>query len=491
MITTDDIAAKAARAYMPFLRAWLRGEPFTPLDLPAGAPPTDFRALERAVATLLHGAKDRRGFGYTVELQTRATRAHSSQSLPTRIRVPTADDMLLLIGKTAEFNAFAEDVALIRATLPALEPWLEANPQHVIEQHGVCPELLRICAYFCANPRPNLYIRELPITVHTKFIEQRVPMLTRLLDALLPAEAVEAGAQQFEQRYGLRYDLPLIRIRLLDEQLRTRLRLPLMDLAATATQLAMLPCASLRCVIVENKMVFLTLPQLPDTLAIFGSGFQVELLAKLPWLRECPIWYWGDLDAQGFQILARLRALFPQVVSLMMDDATFDAFREFSVVGTPTTLAELPQLTPGEQAMFEPLVPTNLRLEQERISHGYVLQQLELALQGECTDSERRPNYCFVSKGWSVGNPMLRMAHYTSRILMFSAVAGVVCSGHDILPALRRNNAAEVADIRCSDHHGIARGDRKQRLCRENSISVDRANIGRRQTLTTKCGPQC
>ncbi|MBK9942370.1 MAG: DUF3375 family protein [Kouleothrix sp.] len=63
-----------------------------------------------------------------------------------------------LIGKAAEYEAFGEDVALIRATLPALESWLAANPQHVIEQHGAWPDLLRVCAYFCANPRPNLYI---------------------------------------------------------------------------------------------------------------------------------------------------------------------------------------------------------------------------------------------------------------------------------------------------------------------------------------------
>lgn len=158
MITPEEIGAKAARAYVPFLRAWLRGEPFAPLVMPAGAPPADFRGLERAVAALLHSSKDRRGFGYTLAWHTRETRAHGRQSLPVRIHVPSAEDMLLLIGKTAEFEAFVDDVALIRAALPELEAWLEANPQHVIEQHGAWPDLLRVCAYFCANPRPNLYI---------------------------------------------------------------------------------------------------------------------------------------------------------------------------------------------------------------------------------------------------------------------------------------------------------------------------------------------
>lgn len=376
MITPEEIGAKAARAYVPFLRAWLRGEPFAPLVMPAGAPPADFRGLERAVAALLHSSKDRRGFGYTLAWHTRETRAHGRQSLPVRIHVPSAEDMLLLIGKTAEFEAFVDDVALIRAALPELEAWLEANPQHVIEQHGAWPELLRVCAYFRANPRPNMYIRELPIALHTKFIEHHGSILTRLLDALLPEAAVNREEKQFERRYGLRYDTPLIRIRLLDDTLPARIGLPLMDVAARAEQLAALPCEGLRCIVAENKLVFLTLPPLPNTIAIFGSGFQVELLRELPWLHACPIWYWGDLDAQGFQILARLRALFPQVVSLMMDAPTFEAFREFAVSGTESRVVELPQLTHDEQALYANLARANLRLEQERISYMYAVQHI-------------------------------------------------------------------------------------------------------------------
>lgn len=377
MITPHQIVAKAARAYLPFLQAWLRGEPFTPLDMSAGAPPTDFRTLEQTVSTLLADAKEQRGYGYTVESQTRATRSHGTQSLPIRIHVTTAEDLLLLIGKTAEFTMFVEDVALIRSVLPELERWLADNPQQVIEQHGAWSELVRVCAYFRANPRPRLYIRELPIAVHTKFIEQHLPILTRLLDALLPAKAIDKDAKTFERRFGLRFDMPPVRIRLLDESLRARLRLPLADVAAPVALLAALPCDGLRCIVVENKMVFLTLPPTENTIAIFGSGFQVELLRELPWLHQCVIWYWGDLDAQGFQILARLRALFPHVVSLMMEVATFDAFRDFAVPGTPCTIAELPQLTPDEQTLFVMLAQTNLRLEQERISHAYAVRQIQ------------------------------------------------------------------------------------------------------------------
>ncbi|RRR75548.1 MAG: DUF3322 and DUF2220 domain-containing protein [Candidatus Viridilinea halotolerans] len=377
MLTPQEIAIRASRAYPSLLRAWLRGEPFSPLDLPAGAPPTDYRSLERAVAVLLEGAKTTPGYGYTVELQTRTLRKHGQQSIPVRIRIESAEDLLQLAGKHAEFAAFVADVALIRASLPALEPWLQEHAQHVIAKHGLWPELLQVCSYFCANPRPNLYIRELPIAVHTKFIEQQTAILTRLLDALLPSEALNADAKTFERRYGLRYAEPLVRLRLLDPTLRERLGLPFTDIAAPPSALATLPGADLDCIIVENKQILLTLPPMAATIALFGGGFQVELLQELPWLHQCRIRYWGDLDAQGFQILARLRGLFPHAVALMMDAATLETFHEFTVAGTPTAAHHpLPHLTPDEQALYANLIRSNLRLEQERIGHQYALRCL-------------------------------------------------------------------------------------------------------------------
>lgn len=380
MITPQDIAAKAARAYVPLLRSWLRGEVFATLDIAAGAPAADFRSLERQVAALMAGAKTQREVGYLVEMQTRTTRTYGAQTLPTRIVVESAADLVFLAGKTEEFAAFVADVALIRAAQPLLEPLLQTQPLLVVEQHGSWPELLRVCAYFQASPRPQLFIRELPIAVHTKFIEQHAGALMHLLDVLLPPTAINSDARQFVQRYGLRSDAPLVRMRLLDARLRAQLGLPLADIAATTADLAALPAAGLRYVIVENKMVFLTLPPLADTIAIFGGGFQVDLLRELDWLRAGPIWYWGDLDAQGFQILARLRAIFPHVVSLMMDGTTFDAFSAFAVAGTACRVTELLHLTADEQALFAHLARTNLRLEQERISHAYAVQRIHAAV---------------------------------------------------------------------------------------------------------------
>lgn len=344
-----------------------------PLEFPVGALPDDYAALRAAVDRLARGARD----GYQVVSVQRQTRAFGSQSLPTRVRVESAEGLLRLAGKQAEFAALAGDVALIRMSLPQLEGWLRANPQHVIASHGDWPALLRVCAYFLANPRPGCYIRELPIEVHTKFIETHTGILRKLLDALLPADALDPAAQGFERRYGLRVKEPLVRLRFLDPALQGRSGLPLAELAAPPSQLAALPLGGATCLIVENEMTFLTLPPLAGALALWGGGFAVDALGGLPWLGACRVWYWGDLDAQGFQILARLRSLIPHAHSLMMDERTLSTFEPFVGTGTPCTAQSLPGLSDDEQAMFLHLARSQLRLEQEQISQPYVVSCLQ------------------------------------------------------------------------------------------------------------------
>jgi len=376
MITPEEIAERARKLYPAWLQAWLRNEPFFPTSLPVGQLPAEYAQLREAVGRLRRGEKATGGHGYTLELETVQTRRFGAQSLPRRVIIAGPQDLLALADKAGEFTAFCADVAAIRERLPQLEAWLAANAARVVAYHGAWPELLRVCAHMLAHPRPGVFARELPITVHTKFVEQHSDVLRRLLDALLPAEAILPGASSFEARFGLRAKEPALRARFLDGQLRVRYNLPLSELSAPPSEFAQLQLSGDHCLIVENELTFLTLPPLADSFAIFGKGFNVELLAGLPWLADGPMSYWGDLDAQGFQILAQLRARFPHAVSLMMDRATLDAFAAFQVIGTPCAARALPQLSAVEHALFVELAERQCRLEQERISYSYATAQL-------------------------------------------------------------------------------------------------------------------
>ena len=129
-----------------------------------------------------------------------------------------------------------------------------------------------------------------------------------------------------------------------------------------------------RVFVVENKTnlltIALTLPELEKTIVIFGSGYKVQNLKNTSWFNHVDLFYWGDLDIQGFEILSQFRSYFPQVKSILMDKLTFDRYFEKDE-GTPSKISILLSLTAEEQQLYELLKANNWRLEQEKIPFEY------------------------------------------------------------------------------------------------------------------------
>lgn len=381
MITPEEITQAATRKYTAFLRASVLGESFFPLEIRFGKAKAneDYLALRRWVGELLAHSKAERGLGYEVTLEERELRRYGRQSLPARIRIETESDYLRLIGKKAEFSQWQTAVGHTLTQFPQLKGWLAQYPQRVLPYLAVWSDLLIVCAYFVQNPRPNLYLRELPMPVHTKFIEENLTILRLLLDELLPPAVLRADESQFERRFGLRYDELQIRLRLLDANLQSELGWPAADVSLTLSDCTQLVGMNGRTVlVVENKMTFLTLPPVTNGLAIWGKGFQVNVLRDINWLADCDIWYWGDLDAQGFAILSQLRGYWKQTRSFLMDAETLEKYREFMVTGTPTSAIELANLDAAETAVYRQLAAHNWRLEQERIPQIEVEKAVEV-----------------------------------------------------------------------------------------------------------------
>jgi len=371
MITPDEIRKKADRLYTPFLQSLLLGEPFSPLDLPVGKIPDDYQELKEAVQQLLKGSKEQAGCGYQVELRQRNNRKYGMQSLPSRIVFETETDYLKFLKKEQEIADFQHAVARIRKELPELNIWLNQNPKKVVKQLGNWENLLRVCVYFQNNPKPNLYIRELPINAHTKFIEQNQGILNELLSAILPDDAINQEENDFEKRFGLRYTAPSITIRALDKNLQVKYGISTSEMSILISDFKSRTLQGYRFIITENLMNFRTLPDLSNSFALWGKGFNVAILKDVEWLTHCQIIYWGDLDAQGFQILSQLRSYFPQTISVMMDRETFDIFQEFAVQGTVCKIANLSYLTPEEHDLFTDLSKQTIRLEQEKIRKDF------------------------------------------------------------------------------------------------------------------------
>ena len=171
MISPFEIKKKAEKRYATFLASAITGDPFFPYSFPVGAKPKDFMVLKKAVSELINGSREVIGYGYSLTLKRRKTRGYVEQSLPYKICIETETDYLKLVKKEKAFSRFKADVALIQSNMPRLQPWICRNPLQVTENHGSWPELIKVCQYFINHPKPDLYIRELPIAVHTKFVE--------------------------------------------------------------------------------------------------------------------------------------------------------------------------------------------------------------------------------------------------------------------------------------------------------------------------------
>jgi len=269
-------------------------------------------------------------------------------------------------------------------------PLIETNPMLILKYHDVLYDLIEVCKFFRKNPCRGQYIRQLDVTgVDTKFIEAHKLILKQMLDIILPScrinEKYSAMANHgFEKRFHLRYDMPLVRFRLLDLDLIKKFGLQ--DISTTIDEFARLDLPVKKVFITENKINGLSFPMIKESMVIFGLGYGIQFLKNCAWLAKKHVFYWGDIDTHGFSILSMLRHYFPDVRSFLMDKKTLINFRK-SWVNEPYDkrfVSSLSSLTDDEQSLFGDLVNNRygdmIRLEQECISYGYLTTCLNVLL---------------------------------------------------------------------------------------------------------------
>lgn len=381
----QEVRERALRVWESgrFLSAWVAGESCLPLEVPLGLPSGGalleaFAATRQDIQRLREGSAAQRGFGYRLVEEVVEHRQLGTQRIPRRAVIEAEEDFLQLVGKVQAFARFRAIVEETRSRLPELVSFLRAKPLIALEHGDRWSALLTVCSFFQAQVRPGCYLRQIDLPgVHTKFIEQHEGLLHELLPLVAPEGtwgARPSGAHAFERRFGLRYDPPLVRFRALDEGVAVG---GLRDLSVPVQDFT--PAPGLRRVlVVENKIPGLCLPEVAGTWAVFGMGNGVLALSEVPWLREVELWYWGDLDTEGFRILARFRDSFPHCRSLLMDEATLLRYRDSWGQEPSPRRREAPPaaLTAEELSVYDGLEAgrwgDRVRLEQEAIRFGDV-----------------------------------------------------------------------------------------------------------------------
>lgn len=375
MITPSEIKKKTERKYISFLQTLVDNIPFSRIDIRGDKSYTksSLQEFEKEIQQIVSQSKEKKGFGYSLDFQKVKTKYLGVQDLPISIYFDNEKDFLKFLGKEKEVDSFKSNVEVILRKFPELKKWIIKNPKKVIDNTNEWESILKVCQYFKQNPKPSLYIRELPIRVHTKFIERNQSVIKDLLDILI-SEHINKEEKQFEKRFNLKYAEPQIRFKVLDKTISNRFFSGLDDVAIPASQFETLNLPIKKVLVVENKTTLyttLTLPKMNETIAIFGSGYSVYNLKNANWFGGLELLYWGDIDVQGFEILSQFRTYFPQTRSVLMDKQTFDLFFEDDR-GTPTNISTKLNLTDEEQQLYDILKTNNWRLEQEKIPLEYV-----------------------------------------------------------------------------------------------------------------------
>jgi hypothetical protein len=363
MRSPQEILDVARSKWPAVLRAEAAGESMFPLAIPFGRPSTtsDFGAL-RADLTRLASAD----IDWTIDWEEIDTRKWGNQRWPLRISFDSIESLARALRSTDQLRLLRESLAFARSVCPKLEPWLQTKAHKIPELLTDWKQLVTVCAFFDANPFPNCFARQLPIPVGTKFVEEHKGILAELLTVVL-GDRVNADGLCFEERFHLRLEPAQVRFRFLDSSLRDRVHWPVMDCTISAEELSSLCWSIPRVLIVENKAVFLCLPDIRNTLAILGSGKAASLLSACRWLHESDVVYWGDCDEAGFGILSSLRARLPRVRSMLMDDETWKCWKQFAVPGKRDPGAQYDHLTANETEALALAMAGSRMLEQERI----------------------------------------------------------------------------------------------------------------------------
>jgi len=370
LLHPDDVRERLFKRFATQQRRWLAGEGVWPVDIPLGMPrEADAQQHPDAVTAWVSAWQRWQGRG-TLEWQDRQWRALGAQRLPIRLSLAHSGEVTGWLGESERWERAQERFHRLTSAWPGLAVVLP-NHYGVLAGYGEADfdRLIRFIDWLSKHPRSNLYPRQLPIPgIDTKWIDGRARVLRPL------AAAVRGDGSPAASLYdscGLRTPPALVRLRILDPDLRRRLG-GLSDVTAPLADIAHLDWPVRSAFIVENQQTGLSFDDLPGSVVFMGMGYSVEALGQLPWLDEVPCVYWGDIDTHGFAILNRARSYLPQIESGLMNESTLLENRElWTRESRQHSANDLPYLTVEERNVYQGLKKqrwgVGVRLEQERI----------------------------------------------------------------------------------------------------------------------------
>ena len=385
MKTPAQVVKDIERRLQQGWHAHLTGdEAVFPHAFPLGKPPPEqlcshYPLVHQQIIAWQDWAREHQvALAYTVRLAAGGTRQH----IPTHVTVPDIETAAAIVGDgwPERLERGRQRLALLAARYPQVTDHGRVL-RRIDDYTDIDVELLMATVdFFRAREEAAAPItaRQVPIPgVHAKWLQNHeavVRMLTGGDDlGLLP---------KHPSRIHFTY---------LDPEYRASGR-RLHD-SATVGDTATPAYRPTVVVISENKDTALWFPPLPGGISVEGVGRGGKTLAAFEWLRDAPVViYWGDIDADGLEILDGYRADFNRDLdAVLMDPATYAEFERYGtnfdkhdVPLAPRVARPTPRLRSDERVLYEMLVAPqhtgHRRIEQERIPLPRALAEVQALL---------------------------------------------------------------------------------------------------------------
>lgn len=342
------------------------------------------------LSELYENSKNVCGTGYTLEIELVSTRSKGNRKVLKRICFLTEDDYLAFLiksnavenaagsaggaadgatagavgsatgaGTSARENADASEYetegfneaifAIIESGLllaEELPTWAfkhlpELGRYH--EDEHFWQNICKVARWLKSNKNCNLYIRELPFinSIPPKFIEDN----KNLIHSLVTQKAIKIS---FEADHGLLGKQTTVRFRSLCKEVPLMLgQMELKELTVPIEDFCMLPKSGIlkgieNVFIVETEMVYLTFPECKKSLCILAQGYNANVLKLCDWLKEFPLYYFGNCSENSFGMLSSLRGYFENLKSFCMDMATINAYKDCLQKGDNSFVQTIP-----------------------------------------------------------------------------------------------------------------------------------------------------
>lgn len=294
------------------------------------------------------------------------------QQWPTAVRVETEEDYLFLIRKEKEVIQFKSKLSQLLQWNCDITEILSKNPFLVLQLQNSWDGICAVVDFLISNDVRNHYVRSIPVPVHTKFIQTHQQIILSLIKELSPKRLVD-GAATLETALELKTKSHIYLLRWLDKSLAVWYMHGIEILGLTTETLQSAEWEVKEVWLVENETNLYLMPERKNAIVIFSSGYALALLKGINILQNRRLFYWGDLDEDGFKMLGLMRKYYAHVKSVFMDIKTVNAHID-GITTQPAKygVKNIELLTSEEIEAFELLLLKNGRLEQEKLDQKYV-----------------------------------------------------------------------------------------------------------------------